>query len=588
MEFTTASERSKRRKTAEMRTTYSTEELSYATQMKLRSSGKLDAANIVKEVTTSSPTRASKYKAAFQATSNVAIPMSDDAALSVVVEAKLTKNQYSLIRQSMKEHHCNLYPPYDKVSQAKVRCYPPRSDVTITETSAEVKLQALLNHTAERILLVQNDVIKSLLQETVKHMNLICKWGCDGSSGQSEYKQKFANENSSDEHVFLTSLVPLQLLFVDCKSDSKIVIWKNPRPSSPRFCRPIRLQFLHEDVQSIVNEMHHIEEQIKSLDPFNTVVDGKEISITYDMIFTMIDGKVCNAVTSTKSTLRCYLCGITSKNINNLDLVKKQKIDKSNLRFGLSTLHAWIRLFECLLHLSYKLGIKKWQARSTEEKQITQDRKKIIQKGFKQQLGLIIDRPKPGYGSTNDGNTARRFFKNTSVSASITGVEETLIKRFHVILQTMSSGHDVNVKKFEQYALETAKLFVNTYPWYPMPITVHKILIHGPQIIESALLPIGQLSEDAQEARNKDIKKYRESFSRKCSRTKTMEDVFNWLTVSSDPYISSLRKLPQKKLNSFLPEAVELLVAPITSPNVERNYSDSEDDSEDESISEIL
>lgn len=71
--------------------------------------------------------------------------------------------------------------------------------------------------------------------------------------------------------------------------------------------------------------MHYIEEQIKSLIPFNMIVDGQEILITYDMIFTMIDGKVCNAITSTKSTLRCYLCGVTSKDINNLDLVKKTK-----------------------------------------------------------------------------------------------------------------------------------------------------------------------------------------------------------------------------------------------------------------------
>lgn len=70
-----------------------------------------------------------------------------------------------------------------------------------------------------------------------------------------------------------------------------------------------------------------------------------------------------------------------------------------------------------------------------------------------------------------------------------------------------------------------------------MPTTVHKLLIHGPQIIASALLPIGQLFEKAQESRNKDIKKYREGFSQKCSREKTMEDVLNWLLVSSDPYI---------------------------------------------------
>lgn len=46
-----------------------------------------------------------------------------------------------------------------------------------------------------------------------------------------------------------------------------------------------------------------------------------------------------------------------------------------------------------------------------------------------------------------------------------------------------------------------------------MPISVHKLLIHGPEIIASVLLPIGQLSEDAQKARNKDIKSSREDFS---------------------------------------------------------------------------
>ena len=71
-----------------------------------------------------------------------------------------------------------------------------------------------------------------------------------------------------------------------------------------------------------------------------------------------------------------------------------------------------------------------------------------------------------------------------------------------------------------------------------------------------------QLSEAAQDARNKDIKRFREDFSRKCSREYTMHDVFNWLLVTSDPYISSIRKLPQKPLKSLSPEAIELLVPP--------------------------
>ncbi|EFN61162.1 hypothetical protein EAG_09608, partial [Camponotus floridanus] len=179
-----------------------------------------------------------------------------------------------------------------------------------------------------------------------------------------------------------------------------------------------------------------IEQQVKLLVPFITQIHGMEICVKYKLMFTMIDNKVCNA-TDTKSTLRCYLCGATSKDFN-------------------------------------KLKIKKWQARTEEEKKIMEDCKRIIQKGFRLQLGLIVDRLKPGYGSTNDGNTARRFFENTSISATITGVSESLINRFHVILQAISSHH--------AYALETAWEFIELYPWYYMPTSVHKLLIHGPEI----------------------------------------------------------------------------------------------------------
>ena len=39
-----------------------------------------------------------------------------------------------------------------------------------------------------------------------------------------------------------------------------------------------------------------------------------------------------------------------------------------------------------------------------------------------------------------------------------------------------------------------------------MPPTVHKILIYSSAVIKNAILPIGQLSEEAQEACNKDYK----------------------------------------------------------------------------------
>jgi hypothetical protein len=69
---------------------------------------------------------------------------------------------------------------------------------------------------------------------------------------------------------------------------------------------------------------------------------------------------------------------------------------------------------------------------------------------------LLIDIPKPGFGTTNDANTARRFFKKTSISAEITETDEELIKIFSVILQTLSCGYHLNFEKFISYCLKTA------------------------------------------------------------------------------------------------------------------------------------
>ena len=109
------------------------------------------------------------------------------------------------------------------------------------------------------------------------------------------------------------------------------------------------------------------------------------------------------------------------------------------------------------------------------------------------------------------------------------------------------------MKKFKKYTEVAARKFVNLYMWYHMPTTLNKILIHGHKIIDNLLLPIGQMSEEAQESCNKYIKRFREDFARECDRTKNLESVFHRLLVSSDPLIPSLRKLPPKKLKSLSP-----------------------------------
>lgn len=71
-----------------------------------------------------------------------------------------------------------------------------------------------------------------------------------------------------------------------------------------------------------------------------------------------------------------------------------------------------------------------------------QHRKEKFKKKFRCKMGFLVDIVKPGYGTTNTGNSARRFFENSTASASITGIDENLIKdfpsswkRFHVIME---------------------------------------------------------------------------------------------------------------------------------------------------------
>ena len=173
---------------------------------------------------------------------------------------------------------------------------------------------------------------------------------------------------------------------------------------------------------------------------------------------------------------------------------------------------------ECILHISYRLEFEKWQARG-EDKEKVKRRKKNIQDELRKKIGLVVDVPRSGgSGTSNDGNTARRFFRNSEEVAEIVGIKVDLLRRFHVILSVLSSTEEINPDSLDSYCRETANLYVEEYPWFNMPQAVHKMLAHSHQVVRAKNLPIGMLSEEAQEARNKDFKRFREFFTRKTSR----------------------------------------------------------------------
>ena len=523
--------------------------------MKLRSEGDSSAAKLLSEATATTPTRSQRILDRWKSKSNDPIPLTAEEALSMILFDNLTKQSYIHIRNMTMNHKTTIFPPYYKVLEAKKNFYP--DSFIVSDSHSEIKLQDLMNRTCASIV---NIVCSSEVMDIpgFSNLKLIGKWGFDGSSGYNSYKQKFAGSDEellyhTDNSIFVTSFVPLRLLNGD---HNNTILWKNPKPSSSRFCRPIKIQFRQESTDLTIQEEMYIQRQIDDLIPYPSSIGP----ISFELHETMVDGKVCNSLSHDAGSMKCFICGVTISKMNHIEYCRALPTKEEAYRFGLSTLHSYIRFFEWFLHISYKIDLKKWRVSNATEKDIIKHKKERIQKEFKEQLGLVVDVPKQGAGNTNDGNTARRFFENSDISSKILGLDQNLIDRCGAILSVINSNYSINVSEFEHFCLETAERYVEMYGWYYMPVSVHKILIHGSEVIKNFITPIGEMSEEAQEANNKNIRYYKEHHTRKVSRKKSNEDLLKRLYLTSDPqliYYNDVKPHKHKPLTPMMARLVD-------------------------------
>ena len=363
------------------------------------------------------------------------------------------------------------------------------------------------------------------------------------------YNQAFSLENSdaSDESLLSTCLVPLQY-----KVKNGDVILQNPKPQGPTLCQPVRLEYRKETPQASKEIDAWIDAAIAALTltPNVIQVGSKFIRFHHKIFKTMLDGKAKNACTDTASSLRCFLCGASSKHLNNVkSLVTDFPTDESKLVYGgIADLHAWLRAFDGINALSDKLAIKKWSARTKEDKESVAERKKSRQAAFKKKLGLIVDVPKAGgAGNSNTGNTARRAFQEEAAFAEITGVDQELIHRIHTMLIAINTDHISDESKFKTYGHETAALWAALYEWCYMCITLHQLFFHAWESIRFSSLPLSFFSEQSLESCNKTFKNNREHHARKDSRLHTIQDQFLRQSDRSDLLIALKINAKQKR-----------------------------------------
>lgn len=155
------------------------------------------------------------------------------------------------------------------------------------------------------------------------------KWGCDGASGQAQYKQRFENSFDDDAGIFMINIVPLELI----NEDTGCTVRENTTPSSTNYCRPVKFQLIKESAILIKNEISAIQNEIEELNTSKCCIDTTEVTVKHHLILSMIDGKVVNAICKNKSSMTCYICNAKPTEMNQLENIYK----KMHVRIIIST-----------------------------------------------------------------------------------------------------------------------------------------------------------------------------------------------------------------------------------------------------------
>jgi hypothetical protein len=122
---------------------------------------------------------------------------------------------------------------------------------------------------------------------------------------------------------------------------------------------------------------------------------------------------------------------------------------------------------------------------------------------------------------------------------------------------------EINSEAFGKFCKETIDIYFDAElgaPWYPMPPTLHRILFHGKEIIESCPVPIGWTSEEGSEANNKFAREFEANHSRKTSNEDNLLDLFNRLTDISDPVLVAQSIKVKKVAKNDLTPDMEMLI----------------------------
>ena len=241
-----------------------------------------------------------------------------------------------------------------------------------------------------------------------------------------------------------------------------------------------------------------------------------------------------------------------------LGVTQQPLLNEEHMVLMVSPLHALLRTFDFVLKLLVLLraNIDVW----TENKKQLGERFESFKRAkneviahVKEKTNITIEVPdSTGKGGTSTTGNAvhalmasdtNRKMLSSLVKDNSDDMEELLLRLW--VICKIYNGDDQVTHSFKHFCTETSLFILTKFnrdkgPWIFLSPTVHGLLHHAPELIESNNgFGLQEFSESGLEANNKFLRFYRTFLARKNGQVQNLTDVFNRLWLKSDPCIKA-------------------------------------------------
>ena len=522
----------------------------------------------------------------------VQIPVEE--ACAYFLNGGYSTRSWTELRQFLLRFDVEL-PTRNEIDIHKVSYQPP---ILSQEIKCSVDYPSLVKDTTCGLL----DVVGAANIGDNTTLELVAKTGIDGSGSHKVRHQIVNTDLSLDENPHLDPSVytnyllccisPLSLNAVS--EDGRALLWKNPQPNSTFYARPLTLVRAAESRTIIEHEFESLFTYINDNEQFSIEIAGKQVPLTIKNTVSMVDGKMVGILQGDTGSQKCHYCTVSHEEMNSVVTIIQgfvinkdfkscmdawNKIENGEIEWGnleragqcekplvavnnFCILHWKLRSFDYALNLLYRLmsGIYIWGKAGQSDRLIAQA-KSEAQDHIRKQLGLLIDVPTSGGGTTNNGSVATRFFsqKNRDIICELIKKEEDrdnfklfLTKMNVMISVCLGNRPGVNTDKLQQLGIDIMShirtAFVNhkNQPWVPINPSVHAMCAHSWELFHMSKEPISVYSEQAQEHWNKHVNRFKSgcgSRARQHSVKLNLKDIMSRMLQMTHPVVVAKRRV---------------------------------------------